>query len=83
MKQTEIKTGESYLFARTDTVHKKDMVGTIVTVTGRRNGGDKPQYHGGVGGVFTGTGRKPKRFKLSNGRYANASELTEIKKETV
>lgn len=75
MKQEEIKSGESYLFYKTDVAHRKFMEGTIVTVAGSRSGGKKENYHGGV---LTGVGKKPKRFKLTNGSYCNAGELKKL-----
>lgn len=69
MKQNEVKIGESYLFRTTSTEHKKDMIGTIVKVVGSKPGSRKyvswrhPSH------------RSPKRFKLDNGRWANAGEL--------
>jgi hypothetical protein len=78
MKQSEIVTGNEYRFFTPHTEHKKDMNGTIVKVVGRKKGKLKANYQSGI--IFTGTGRTPVRFKLSNGRYANAGELKEISK---
>ena len=70
MKENEIIIGESYLFANTDIIHRKNMVGTIVEVVSKVKGNKKkPDYLGLNGGT------KPTRFKLSNGQYANASNL--------
>ena len=76
MKQSDVKIGAKYLFARTETEHKKDMIGTVVCVLGKRRGAVKPQYHSGL--VKTGNQRSLIRFKLDNGRYANAGELDPI-----
>lgn len=71
MKQHEVKTGESYLFINTDVEHRKNMIGTIVTVVGRKQGKKKHiTTHG-----FSSIGKSPIRFKLSNGQYANAANL--------
>jgi hypothetical protein len=72
MKQNEIITGNSYLFANTDVEHRKNMIGTIVTVVSRKQGNKKPNFQGGM---LTGIGKKPIRFKLSNGQWANAANL--------
>lgn len=77
MKQKDIVVGKSYLFYYTDTLHKKDMVGSVVTVVGSKLGSKSINYHSGI--VPTGMSKKPKRYKLSNGRYANAGELKELK----
>lgn len=77
MKQADVKTGESYLFRCTDTGHRKNMIGTVVKVIGRKRKGKKQLFNHGMGGI----GRPPIRFKLSNGQYANAGELAEINRE--
>lgn len=73
MKQAEIKTGETYLFYHTCVEHRKFMVGKLVKVVGRRGGGKKypslPNYS------MQNPGKRPIRFKLENGQYANAGEL--------
>ena len=74
MKQEEIITGNSYLFASTDRPDKKWMVGTIVIVVGRKKGGKKISISNGI----PYTSKKPMRFKLSNGSYANAANLKPI-----
>lgn len=71
MKQKDIHGGKEYLFALTEFEHKKDMVGTIVKVAERIKGKKKIDYFGTVS-------YNPMRFKLSNGRYANAAELKEL-----
>jgi len=75
MKQTDVKIGESYVFKCTSHEHKKDMIGTIVTVVGKKK---SKKYPVKQGGILTGYGCKPIRFRLSNGRYANAGELRVI-----
>lgn len=75
MKQAEVKTGETYLFKRTDVEHRKNMVGTHVTIAGAKTGGKKINFHGGT---VTGVGKKPKRFRLTNGQTCNAGEIEEI-----
>lgn len=72
MKQSDVIIGESYVFKHTTTEHKKDMIGTIVTVVGKRKGKKTPSKQNGI---ITGYGNRPTRFKLSNGRFANAGEL--------
>jgi hypothetical protein len=76
VKQSQVKSGDSYLFYRTDVEHRKSMEGTIVTISGSKIGGKKENYHSGI--LFTGVGRKPKRFKLTNGQWCNAGELKTI-----
>lgn len=71
MREHEVKSGESYLFANTDVEHRKNMVGTIVTVCGVLKGKDKTHYQHD-------NGKKPNRFKLTNGQYANAGNLKPI-----
>lgn len=74
MKQSEIEIGHSYIFKCTDSLHKKDMIGTIVTIVSKtENNSNNKEY------FKNRRYKKPIRFKLSNGRYANAGELTNIK----
>lgn len=75
MKQNEIITGESYLFTNTDVDHRKNMIGTTVTVVGRKGGNKKHNYQGGI---LTGTGKSPMKFKLNNGQSCNAANLRAI-----
>ena len=75
MKQDDIKNNHSYLFKTTDVVHKKDMVNTIVTVIKQKKGKVKLNYQNGL---LTGQGNSPKRYLLSNGRWAKAAELQSI-----
>jgi hypothetical protein len=79
MKQSEIKTGESYLFTRTDVENRKFMEGTIVTVCSSKQRNKKPNIQSGI---ITGIGKKPKRFKLTNGHYANAANLQPLNKQS-
>lgn len=76
MKQADVKSGESYLFTTTDIPHRKFMEGTVVTVCGSKSGKTKANYHSGQ--LFTGLGRSPKRFKLTNGQYCNAGNLAPL-----
>lgn len=69
MKQSEIKTGETYLFATTEHEHKKDMIGQHVTVEAVRKGKKRINKHGLSLGIA------PPKYKLSNGRYAKAAEM--------
>lgn len=77
MKVSEIITGKDYKFAYTEVVHRKDMINTIVTISGRkRKGKGRPVYHQGIrvgetGGYIV--------FKTTIGRNVSASELKEIK----
>ncbi len=71
MKQTDVKVGQSYLFYSTCTEHKKDMLGTVVKVISSKGSKRKVQNQDGI--LYF--GKSPKRFKLDNGRYANAGEL--------
>ena len=77
MKQKDVLIGKSYLFYYTDSLHKKDMIGSVVTVVGSESRSRSVNFHAGI--VPTGISKKPKRYKLSNGRYANAGELKELK----
>lgn len=72
MRESEIKSGESYLFTGSSIEHRKFMNGTIVTVCGRKSGSVRTRQD--CNGM-TFTGRTPKRFKLTNGQYANAGNL--------
>jgi len=74
MKQTDVKKGESYLFGRTDVEHRKFMQGTIVTVSGIKCGSKR------IVSTERGleTKKNPKRFKLTNGHWANAANLNPI-----
>ncbi len=78
MKQLEIITGNSYLFYGTCVDHRKFMVGSVVKVIGKKGGGMKkpsvPNYS------MQNPGKRPIRFKLENGSYANAGELRGIVK---
>lgn len=74
MKQSEIQVGKSYLFKRTDTSHKKDMIDTIVTIKRIRKG--RVVYSNNLFSDYKRT--KPKRILLTNGRYCNAGELQEL-----
>jgi hypothetical protein len=69
MKQSEVIIGNSYLFKGTDTLHKKDMIGQVVTVIGKKSA--KTVYKN----YLNPKAKTPIRFKLSNGRCANAGEL--------
>lgn len=78
MKQSEIIIGNEYLFKTTHTEHKKDMINTVVKVVGSVKGRLKKRTRFG-GNMSCGTNIKtPTKYKLSNGRYANAAELKEI-----
>ena len=72
MKQNDIIIGNKYLFKCTDTLHKKDMIGKIFTIKGIKKGKIKKSYW-----VNQRT-KKPNRYLLCNGRYANAGELKQI-----
>ena len=73
MKQNEVKVGNCYLFARTETDHKKILIGRIVHICGKRKGRKKINKQGGI---VTGTGNSPIRFKIGwYNMWANASEL--------
>lgn len=67
----DVHSGESYLFYYTDVPHRKFMVGTVVTVRGAKSGSHRAADQQGILSVR----RTPKRFKLTNGSYANAGEL--------
>jgi len=73
MKQSEIIIGNTYLFHTTHVEHRKFMIGNLVKVIVKRNGGEKdpqlPNYS------IQNPMKRPIRFKLSNGHYANAGEL--------
>ncbi len=73
MKQSEVIIGNIYLFYNTCVLHRKFMVGTLVKVIGKRTGGKKypdfPNYS------MHNPGKRPIRFKLNNGHYANAGEI--------
>ena len=75
MKEKDIERGKSYLFKSTDVEHRKFMIGTIVTVSGVKKGKKCVWYQGGIIPI---SGRKPKKFKLTNGHYANAANLQEL-----
>lgn len=76
MKQSEIIVGKTYFFHNTDVEHRKSMVGTNVTVVGKKKGKLRPSSHGGV---ITGYGNSPIKFKLSNGKYCTAGNLRPLK----
>ena len=71
MKQTEIETGKSYLFANTDVEHRKNMIGQIVKVVGRRQRSRRYVNY------LNTNAKPPMVFLLSNGQKANAANLTE------
>ncbi len=75
MKQTEIEVGKSYLFNTTDVEHRKNMIGTVVTVVSSRSGKSKANKQFGM---ITGIGRNPKRYRLSNGQACKAAELKHL-----
>lgn len=72
MKQKDVKRGESYLFHHTDVPHRKFMEGTVVTVSGIKKGKETTII---AHGCIPQPARKPTRFKLTNGQYANAGDL--------
>lgn len=70
MKQTDIKTGEKYLFKSTIFDHKKHMVGQVFIVVKRIKGKKNTKaFHRNK------RGKKPDKFLLCNGEYANPVEL--------
>ena len=73
MKLKDVRIGETYLFYNTCVEHRKFMIRNFVKVIDKRGGGKKypkiPNYS------MEGIGKKPIRFKLDNGHYANAGEL--------
>ncbi len=76
MKQSEIVIGNSYLFYRTEIVHRKDLIGTIVKIVGKKKRGKgKLQMHSNylpqiTGGYWV--------YKTDMGRKVNCCELKEL-----
>ena len=71
MKQSEVMTGETYLFAKTEHQYKKDLVGKPFKVIGRRQ--RKKWYPTQLGDLVK--GNRPCRYRNENGRWAKACEL--------
>ncbi len=80
MKQTDIKVGNSYLFKDTTIEHRKDLVGTVVIITGKKKRG-KGKLYAHACGLPCITGGYVV-YKIENGRTVNASELQEISSQT-
>lgn len=72
MKQNDIIVGNKYFFKCTDILHKKDMIGKIFTIKSIKKGNIKKHY------FVNQRTKKPNKYLLCNGRYANAGELREI-----
>ena len=78
MKQDEIKIGEEYLFVNNGhSEDKKDMHNKVFIVLNRIKGKcNHNAFH------VSKRAKKPDKFLLDNGRYANASNLKEIINQT-
>lgn len=72
MKQSEIVTGESYLFDKTEIEHRKFMEGTVVTVQ-KILARKKIRFTDKDG--FRHIGYNPKKYLLTNGAKCTACEL--------
>lgn len=72
MKQVNIHIGHSYLFKKTEIEHKRDMVGKVFKVINSKKGSMSK------GGLWNESSCRPMRYRLDNGRWASACELSEI-----
>lgn len=74
MKQKDIKSGNQYLFWRTEHTHRKDMVGTTVTIVKSRIKGKGQCKNAYIGNIHGGH----RIYITDTGRKVSACELKEI-----
>jgi hypothetical protein len=75
MRQADIKIGGSYLFQRTEILHRKDLIGTVVKIIRSKIRG-KGRVNYGSGQIHINGGWRV--FITETGRKVSACELTEI-----
>lgn len=72
MKEKEVEIGSSYLFHNTTVIHRKQMIGSIVTICGKkRKGKGKHLLNGDISGGHV-------QFITQDGAKVLASELKQI-----